>query len=310
VVVSLAALVTTFRTIDHAEAQRLLEAGAVTVLDVRTPGEYDELGHIPGAWLLPVDLVASAPAVLPDDERPVLVYCEHGVRSVAAAQLLSAAGIDRVLNLAGGLARWSGPREFGPGVLRGPSPWLIENADLLPRVGTVLDVACGRGRHALLLASAGFEVRAIDRNPEAIAFVRATAARLSLRLETEVVDLETDPPPDLLVHRLVRRSAKREGGSAEREGGSPSGYDTVLVFNYLHRPLLPALRAAVKPGGRIFYETFTARQAERGHPKSPAFLLNDGELPALMAPFTILRSREGELDGRLIASIVAERPAR
>ena len=76
---------TPFRTIDHDEARSLIEAGAVTVLDVRTPGEYAQLGHIPGAWLMPVDLVASAPAVLPDDGKPVLVYCEHGVRSVAAS---------------------------------------------------------------------------------------------------------------------------------------------------------------------------------------------------------------------------------
>ena len=255
------------------------------MLDVRTPGEYEQLGHIPHAWLLPVDLIASAPAVLPKDDRPVLVYCEHGVRSVAASRLLSAAGIDRVLNLAGGLAAWTGPREFGPGVLRGPSPWLIQNADLLPRGGKVLDVACGRGRHALLLASAGFEVHAIDRDPDAIAFVRDTADRLALKLNAEVVDLETDPPPDL---------------------GS-STYDAVLVFNYLHRPLVPALRAATKPGGRIFYETFTTRQAERGHPRNPAFLLKDGELIAMMAPVTILRSREGDIDGRFIASVVAER---
>jgi tellurite methyltransferase len=273
-----------FTTIDHAEARRLLAADAVTILDVRTPGEYEQLGHIPGAWLLPVDLVASAPAVLPNDGKPVLVYCEHGVRSVAASQLLSAAGIAPVLNLAGGLAVWSGPREFGPGVLRGASPWLLENADLLPRGGTVLDVACGRGRHALLLASAGFNVRAIDRDPEAIAFLRATADRLSLKIATAVVDLETDPPPVL-----------------------PSGFDAILVFNYLHRPLMPALRDAIKPGGRIFYETFTTRQAERGHPRNPAFLLKDGELAELMAPFTVLRSREGDIDGRFIASIVAER---
>ena len=70
---------------------------------------------------------------------------------------------------------------------------------------------------------------------------------------------------------------------------------------------MPALRDAVKPGGRIFYETFTTRQAERGHPTNPAFLLEDGELAELMAPFAILRSREGEFDGRFIASVVAER---
>ena len=276
-------MMTAFTTIDHTQAQQLLEAGTAIVIDVRTPGEYAELGHIPGAWLLPVDLMASAPAILPDDRAEVLVYCEHGVRSRAASELLVAAGIDRVLNLAGGLAGWRGPREFGAGVLRGPSPWLIENADLLPRGGRVLDVACGRGRHALLLASAGFDVRAIDRNPEAIAFVRQTAAKLGSPIDADVVDLETDPPPDFA-----------------RE------FDAIIVFNYLHRPLVPVLRDALKPGGRIFYETFTTRQAERGHPTNPAFLLKDGELAELMAPFTILRSREGEFDGRFVASIVAE----
>lgn len=277
--------VTSFRTIDHEEARSLLASGEATVLDVRTPGEYEQLGHLPDAWLIPVDLIASAPAVLPKDDRPVLVYCEHGVRSVAASQLLAAAGIDRVLNLAGGMAVWTGPREFGPGVLRGPSPWLIENADLFVRGGRILDVACGRGRHAVLMASAGFDVHAIDRNPEAIAFVGDTANRLGLKLSAEVIDLETEPPPAL----------------------PSAAYGAVLVFNYLHRPLMPAIRAAVRPGGRIFYETFTTRQAERGHPRNPAFLLRDGELEELMAPFTILRARAGDIDGRWIASVVAER---
>jgi len=274
------------RTIAHDEARAVLDAGGAIALDVRTPGEYEQLGHIPDAWLMPVDLVASAAAVLPDDGRPIIVYCEHGVRSVAASRLLVEAGVTNVLNLAGGLAGWSGPRAFGEGALRGPSSWLIDNADLLPRGGQVLDVACGRGRHALLLASAGFDVHAIDRNADAIAFLRSTAERLRLSITAEVVDLETGAAPEL----------------------ASGSFDVVLVFNYLHRPLMPALRAATKPGGRIFYETFTARQAERGHPRNPAFLLKDGELPALLAPFTILRSREGEFDGRLIASVVAERP--
>jgi rhodanese-related sulfurtransferase len=274
-----------YTTIDHAAAMRLIAEDAVTILDVRSPGEYEQLGHIPGAWLLPLDLTASAPAVLPRDARPVLVYCEHGVRSVAASRLLHAAGIEHVLNLSGGLAPWAGPREFGPGVLRGPSSWLIENADLLPRGGTVLDVACGRGRHALLMASAGFHVRAIDRDPDAVAFLSDTAERMSLRIDAAVVDLETDPPPSLGV----------------------GAFDAVLVFRYLHRPLLPALREALKPGGRIFYETFTTHQSERGHPKNPDFLLLDGELAELMAPLSILRSREGEFDDAFVASVVAER---
>jgi tellurite methyltransferase len=280
------ASMSSFRTIDHDEARVLLDAGDVTVLDVRTPGEYEQLGHIPGAWLLPVDLCGSAPAILPNEGKPVLVYCEHGVRSVAASQLLTAAEVGPVLNLAGGLSRWTGPREFGPGVVRGPSTWLLENADLLPRGGSVLDVACGKGRHALLLAGAGFEVRAIDRDPQAVEFVRGTAAKLGFRIDAGVVDLETDPPPTI----------------------PASAFDAVLVFNYLHRPLMPALREALKPGGQIFYETFTTRQAERGHPRNPDFLLRDGELPDLLAPLAILRSREGEFDGRFLASVVATRP--
>lgn len=287
-VVSLGELTTvpSYRTISHADARQLIADRAPTVVDVRTPGEYATLGHIPGAWLLPVDLIASAPAVVEDRSAPVLVYCEHGVRSRHASELLVAAGFTDVLNLAGGLASWTGARDFGEGAVRGPSAWLLENADLLPRGGRVLDVACGRGRHALLLAGAGFAVRAIDRDADTMGRLREVASRLQLHLDTAVVDLEVDPPPSL--------------GASE--------YDVVLAFNYLHRPLMPAIREAVKPGGVMFYETFTARQAERGHPRNPAFLLNDGELPGLLAPLVPLRQREGEFGGRWIASIVAERP--
>lgn len=174
-----------------------------------------------------------------------------------------------------------------------PSAWLLENIDLVPQGGRVLDVACGKGRHALWLAEQGFDVHAIDRNAEAITSLRQSAERRGLRVTTAVIDLETDPVPPVA-----------------------TGFDAVLVFNYLHRPLLPWLLDAVTPGGRIFYETFTTRQAERGHPRNPDFLLKDGELPALVtlrldsgfAPFTVLRAREGEFGGRFIASIVAERP--
>jgi SAM-dependent methyltransferase len=166
-----------------------------------------------------------------------------------------------------------------------PAAWLIDNRNLWPRAGVVLDVACGKGRHALVTAQTGLRVRAVDRSADSIAVLRSEAERLGLPIETAVVDLETDPPPDL----------------------GDSLYDMVVVFNYLHRPLVPAIRRAVKPGGRIFYETFTKQQAARGHPRNPAFLLDAGELARLLAPLTILRSREGEIDGRFIASAVAQR---
>lgn len=164
--------------------------------------------------------------------------------------------------------------------------WLTDNRDLWPTQGHALDLACGRGRHALLLARAGLTVRAVDRDRDAISELRAEGNRMGLAVEAGVLDLETDPPPIL----------------------GESLYDMIVVVNYLHRPLMPMIRAAVKPGGRIFYETFTTRQAERGKPTNPAFLLKNGELRELMRPFAVLRSREGDIDGRFIASIVAERP--
>jgi rhodanese-related sulfurtransferase len=268
--------------IGPADAERLVAAGAL-VLDVRTAGEYEQLGHIPGAWLLPVDLVVSAPAVLPAGDRPVLVVCEHGIRSQRAATVLGQAGVP-VLNMTGGMARWTGPREFGPGEVRGPSDWLLANADLLPRGGAALDVACGRGRHALLLASAGFRVRAIDADPARIEALRTVADRLRLDVDAAVEDLE--------------RGAPSLGAGT---------FALVLVFNYLHRPLMPAIIGALQPGGLLFYETFTVDQGARGRPTSPAHLLEHGELARLAGPLTVIRERDGEVFGRLVSGIVARR---
>jgi SAM-dependent methyltransferase len=164
-----------------------------------------------------------------------------------------------------------------------PARWLIENLDLIPPARTVLDVAAGRGRHALALAAAGWPVHAVDRDAEALAALRGAATGLRGAVTTEVLDFETHPPPSLGVER----------------------YGAVLVFNYLHRPLLPAIVAAVAPAGVLIYETFTVGQAARGRPTSPAHLLRDGELAALVAPLTILRAREGDFDGSLVSSIVA-----
>jgi rhodanese-related sulfurtransferase len=274
-----------YRSIPPTEAQALVETGAVHALDVRTPGEYANLGHIPDAWLLPVDLIASAPAVLPRDGKPILVYCEHGVRSVAACRWLAQAGVSPLLNMAGGMSAWTGPRDFGEGRVHGPSAWLLHNADLLAAGARVLDVAAGRGRHALLLAAAGLHVTAVDRDEAALAELSETAARAGVTVATEARDLETGDDVDL----------------------GDAAFDVVLVFRYLHRRLFPALRRALAPGGLLFYETFLVGQAERGHPKHRAFLLEPGELVTLIAPLTVLRSREGEYDGKLVASVVGRR---
>lgn len=165
-----------------------------------------------------------------------------------------------------------------------PADWLTEHRGLLPPGGRALDVACGRGRHALWLAREGFDTLALDRNREALDDLRAEADRQGLTLTAEKRDLESGPP-DI----------------------EPAGYDVVVVVHYLHRPLVPVLIDALALGGVLVYETFTRAQSARGRPTNPEFLLESGELPRLVRPLEILRQREAEVDGRMLASVIARR---
>jgi rhodanese-related sulfurtransferase len=274
-----------WRDVDAAEAARLVAAGEVHVVDVRTPEEYRDLGHIPGAILLPVDLIVAGAATLPRDGRPLLVHCEHGIRSVHACEVLARAGLEGLLNLRGGLSVWAGPRELGPDApaIDGPSSWLLACADLLPRTrGRALDVACGRGRHALLLAAAGFDVHAVDRDDAALGALRGASQRLDLPVSVERLDLET--------------------GAVDLGGRE---YALVVVFHYLHRPLFPAIVDAMAPGALLIYETFTVDQAAVGRPSDPEFLLEHGELPRLVSPLEVVRERDGVHEGRHVAGVAA-----
>ena len=165
-----------------------------------------------------------------------------------------------------------------------PAAWLVAHRGLLPASGRALDVACGRGRHALWLAQHGFETTAIDRDPEVVAALDARARAERLPLTAKAIDLEA--------------GAVALGAAA---------YDVVVVVHYLHRPLFPALLAALRPGGVLVYETFTRAQAARGRPTNPAFLLEPGELRGLVAGLDVLDAREGDYEGRMVASVIARR---
>ena len=162
-----------------------------------------------------------------------------------------------------------------------PSRWLVSHRALLPASGDALDVASGRGRNALWLVRQGFRTTAIDRNEAAIADLQAQARRESLPVLGLVMDLEAAEAPRL------------------------GAFDVIVVTHYLHRPLFPSLLAALRPGGTLVYETFTTAQAARGKPTNPAFLLEPGELRRLVTPLDIRAWREGDYEGRCVASIVA-----
>ncbi|MGN6389902.1 MAG: class I SAM-dependent methyltransferase [Burkholderiaceae bacterium] len=137
-----------------------------------------------------------------------------------------------------------------------PSAWVRRFLPLIPKGGEVLDLACGRGRHAFLLQAAGRRVLAADRDAAALSEVAAAG------IATLEVDLEADD---------VERPF---------DAGRFAG---IVVTNYLHRPLLPRIAAALADGGVLIYETFARGNEHFGKPSNPDFLLAPGELLAFAA---------------------------
>lgn len=147
-----------------------------------------------------------------------------------------------------------------------PSPWLLRWSRQLAPGAHVLDLACGSGRHLRPLAAQGFGLTGVDRDAQALAPLAGLA-------ETLVADLETGPWP-----------------LGERQ------FDLVLVTNYLWRPLLPRLVAAVAPGGWLVYETFAHGQQSLGRPSRPDFLLQPGELLGACQGLRIVAYEDGFLE--------------
>ena len=144
-----------------------------------------------------------------------------------------------------------------------PSAWVTRWASLVRPGGTLLDLACGSGRHTRWLASRAFAVTGVDRDAAAVEPLRPLA-------EIIVADLEGGPWP------LASRQ-----------------FDGIVVTNYLWRALLPRLRTALAPGGVLIYETFARGHGSVGKPSNPDFLLRPGELLAAFASLRVVAFEDG-----------------
>ena len=176
----------------------------------------------------------------------------------------------------------SGAMQNGPGPA--PSDWLRRWQALLRPGGSVLDLACGRGRHVRWLAAQGFAVTGVDRDAAAVEPLRDIA-------EVIVADIEGGPWP------LAGRR-----------------FDAVLVTNYLWRPLLPLLRESLADGGVLLYETFADGQQTVGRPSRAEFLLRPGELLTAFPDLRVIGYEDGFLDNpprfvQRIAAVAVSAPA-
>jgi SAM-dependent methyltransferase len=165
-----------------------------------------------------------------------------------------------------------------------PSDWVRRWGSLVPAGGTVLDVACGHGRHVRWFAALGHRVTGVDRAEDALAGLSGVA-------ETVLADIESSPWPML-------------------EAGQPRQFDAVVVTNYLWRPLLQTLADSVAPGGLLIYETFASGNETVGRPSNPDFLLRPGELLTQFADWRVIAFEDGFLPQpeRFVQRLCAARP--
>jgi SAM-dependent methyltransferase len=162
-----------------------------------------------------------------------------------------------------------------------PSLWVQRWSHLVPAGATVLDVACGSGRHVRWFAQRGCRVTGVDRDAAAIEPLRELA-------EMVVADIEHGPWPF---------TGRR--------------FDAVVVTNYLWRALLPVVVDSVADGGVLFYETFADGNQTVGKPSNPDFLLRPGELLQAAAGLRVVAYEDGFIEAppRFVQRITAMRAA-
>ena len=152
--------------------------------------------------------------------------------------------------------------------LQQASSWVKRWSPLVKPGGSVLDVACGRGRHACWFAALNHPVTVVDRSQEAIDSIALPATSCT----KIVADIESGSWP--LTGQL---------------------FDAVVVTNYLWRPLMPALLACLAPGGVLIYETFASGNETVGKPSNPDFLLRTGELLEICQGLRVVGFEDGFL---------------
>jgi tellurite methyltransferase len=144
---------------------------------------------------------------------------------------------------------------------------LRENLHLLPDDGRALDLACGLGGNSILLAQQGLKVDAWDIADVPITALQAVALEQQLSIQAEVRDVEISPP-------------------------APETFDVIAVSYFIDRNIVPALIQALKPGGLIYYQTFTRQRVSDRGPQRAEFRLTDQELLQLFSELHILFYRE------------------
>lgn len=166
---------------------------------------------------------------------------------------------------------------------------LRDHSFLLPKQGSALDLACGVGGNALLLAEHGMTTQAWDISGVALSKLQEHAGAQRLAITTKQLEIAAD---DLFDH----------------------SFDVIVVSRFLDRTLCNAIMDALKPQGLLFYQTFTRAKLDSQGPSNPDYLLARNELLRLFAPLFLVHYQEhagaGELQigNRNEACFIGQKP--
>ncbi len=185
-------------------------------------------------------------------------------------------------------SKWDAKYRLADVVMAEPARVLYENKHLLPGWGEALDMACGLGANAVLLAQQGLQVHAWDSSAVALEKLNQYSADKQLAISTELRDVVQYPP-------------------------SANYLDVIVVSNFLERTVCPAIIKALRPQGLVFYQTWTRHKVAAVGPSNPDYLLDDNELLQIFQGLKIRVYREESLSGdkdngwRNQAMLVAQR---
>jgi|SRR5271163_2035931 len=180
-----------------------------------------------------------------------------------------------------------------------PASIVRELLPLLP-MGPALDLACGTGRHALLLASRQQQVVAVDWSASALDILEQHAKSQNIHVE---------PAKDLAAAVAgAFRGIRRVQADIESVALPADSFSLILCVQYLQRSLFPQIGRALRDGGVLLFETFTRAQLEfAGGPRNPLHLLDLGDLRGAFPELDVVFYRE-LCAGQGIASLVARKP--
>ncbi len=152
-----------------------------------------------------------------------------------------------------------------------PAFILLQNQHLLPQQGKALDLASGLGANAIFLAQHNLQTHAWDISSTAIDKLGETAKTLNLDIQLQVRDVVTNPPEE-------------------------KTFDVIVVSRFLERQIMPAIIAALRINGLLFYQTFTKERVSDIGPKSEDYRLAKNELLELCKDLkTVVYREEGLL---------------